>query len=110
MAAVDLLMADRAVLVTWQGQIVECRRNHARHANRVISRQVSVALETHKADLLPRQHPRVRGAVRFMTSGAAFEAHRFVLECERTALIAVAIQTARFVGAETLLHCGAYGT
>src|SRR5580698_7675714 len=45
-----------------------------------------------------------------MAGGAALEAHRVVLECERTAFIAVAIETTGFVGGETLLHGGAYRT
>ena len=110
MAAVNLLMADRAVLVARRTQIVECRRYHSRHANRVIRRQVGMALEAYEAHLLPRQHARVCGAVRFMASGATFEAHRLVFECEWTALIAVAIQTSGFVCAKALLHRGANGT
>src|ERR1700721_490592 len=103
-------MADRAVLVSRRCKIVERRRDHARHANRVISGQVGVALETYEAYLLPRQHAGVGGAVRPMAGGATFEAPRFMLERERAALIAVAIETAGFVGAETLLHGGTNGT
>ena len=39
-----------------------------------------------------------------MTGLAAFKAHRGMLEGERAALVAVAIETSRLVGRETLQH------
>jgi hypothetical protein len=110
MAAMYFLVADRAVLVHRQIQIVECRWNYSSHADRVISGQVGVAFKTYEAYFVPRQHARIRGAMRLMARGAAFESHRFMLECEGAALIAVAVETSGFVGAEALLHRGAYGT
>jgi hypothetical protein len=110
-AAVNLLVTDRAVLVARRIQVVECRRHYAYYAaRRVIAWQVGVAFETYEAHLLPRQHARIGGTVRLVASSATFKSDGCVLECEWTALITVAIETARLVGGEILLHRGADGT
>src|SRR5258708_29132206 len=98
MAAVDLLMAHRAVLVARRPEVMESRRHYARGrpgADR--GRQIGMTLQ---ADLLhhrPRQHAWIGRPVRFVARGAAFKTHRGVLEGEWTALVAMALEAARLV-------------
>ena len=66
-----------------------------------------MALEANESYFLARQHSRIGRAVRLMTGRAAFKPHRTVLESERAALVAMAIQASRFVRAESLRHAGA---
>ena len=108
MAAMNLLMAHRAVLEARRAQIVEGRGHHSgRHFRADCGRQIGM---TFQADLLhhrPRQHPRIRGPVRLMARCAAFKPHRRVLKREWAALVSMTLETAGLVGGETLSHCGA---
>ena len=56
-----------------------------------------MALQTHQTHLVTNQHAWISRAVRLMTGHAAFEANGRVLENERTALIAVALEAGRLV-------------
>ena len=53
---------------------------------------------------LPREHSGVGRTMRLVTSRATFKAHRRVLKCEWTALVAVAIETAGLVRGKGLGH------
>jgi hypothetical protein len=68
------------------------------------SRQIGVALQTNQPYFLARQHPWIRGPVRFVTRRATFEAHRCVLKRKRTTLVAVALETSGLIGREDLIH------
>ena len=103
-----LLVTEGAVLEARTAQVVERRRHRSqrRVGRRNRHRQVGVALQAHQAHLLPRQHARIRRAVRLMAGAAAFEAHRSVLEGKGSHLIAVALGAAGFVGARRLDRFG----
>jgi len=63
-----------------------------------------MALQANESDLLPREHPWIRRSVRFVTTRTALEPYRRVFKYERPSLIAVAAETARFVGRKRLHH------
>src|SRR6266568_3034305 len=99
-------MANRAVLVAWRAQVMERRRDHPQSGlRRSRRRTVGMALQTHDPHLLPREHTGVRRSVRFVTAPAALKPHRRMLERERSPLVAMTAETARFVGRE-LHHAG----
>jgi hypothetical protein len=97
-------MAHGTVLILRRSQIVKRRRHHADGSRRVGRRQIRVTLQANIADVLPRQHSRIRGAVRLMARRAALETHGPVFERERTALVSVAVEATRLVGSERLGH------
>jgi len=105
MAAVNLLMTHGAVLKRGQEQIVKRRWHDTRHFHRRV-RKISVALQADETNVGAIEHPRVRGAMRLVTSLAAFKAHRCVFEGEWAALVAVAAEASRLVGREDLEHRG----
>ena len=106
----DLLVADRAVLVTGRSQIVKRRRDRAGQNAAVLHRggadggQIRVALQTVEAHLMPVQHAGIGAAVRFVAGIAALELHGRVLERERTAFIAMTFEAARLIRREGLGH------
>jgi hypothetical protein len=102
-AAMNLLMAHRAVLKHRGTQIVKRRRHDARNF-RWRRGENRVTLQAYETDVGARQHPGIRRAMRLMTGLAAFKAHRRMLECEGAALVAVAFEAPRFVGREALQH------
>src|SRR2546423_15504267 len=108
MTAVDFLVTDRTVLIAWRPQVVECGRDHAESRFHRVQRrgQVGMALQTHKADLLAREHARIRRSVRLMAGRAALKSHRRVLECERPSLIAVTAEATWLSGRKRLHHPG----
>src|SRR5207248_8102968 len=69
-------------------------------------RQVGVTLQTDLLYYRARQHPRIGGPVRLVARGAAFKTYGRVLEREWSALVPMAPETARLVGAERLSHRG----
>ena len=87
---------------------MECGRNYAesrfRWSRRTRCGKVGMALQANESDLLPREHPWIRRSVRFVTTRTALEPYRSVFKCERPSLIAVAAETARFVGRKRLHH------
>src|ERR1035441_9789845 len=94
---VDLHVADGAILELRAEQVVKRGRDSAQRG-RILdgSRrggQVGMALEAQVADFRAGQHARVGGTVWLMAGAAAFQAHRRVLEGERTAQVAVAAET-----------------
>src|SRR5476649_1289894 len=109
MAAVNLLMAHRAVLVARRPEVMESRRHYSSgHPGADRGRQIGMTLETDLLHHRARQHPRIGRPVRFVARGTAFKAHRRVLKGEGTALVSMALEAARLIGAETLSHGGAY--
>src|SRR5471030_2453214 len=105
MAAVDFLMAHRAVLIARQQEVMESRRHYSESrpgADR--GRQIGMTLQTDLLHHRPRQHAWIGRPVRFVARGTAFKAHRRVLKREWTALVSMALETARFVGGESLIH------
>jgi len=97
-------MAHRAVLVTRRAQVVKRRRDDADGSRLIYAGQIGVALQAHDANFLAHQQPRIGRAVWLVAGYATFEAHRSVLERERSALIAVAVQASRLVRGEGLRH------
>ena len=86
-------------------------RHHTHHRRGDSLRgQVGMALQTDLACFGPRQHTRVGGAVRLVTSGAAIETDRTMFKRKGTAFVAVAPHAARLIGRERLAHRGARGT
>ncbi len=63
-----------------------------------------MALQTNQPHLMPHQHSRIYGTMRFVARRASFEPDWRVLERERSALIAMALNTAGFVSRECLGH------
>ena len=106
-----LLMADRAVLINRRIQIVNRRRNnsHGEAFARHRRRHIGVAFQTHLPHLRANQHSRVGRSVLLMAGGAAVELHRRMLERERSALIAMALQATRFARRERLRHRRTHG-
>ena len=100
-------MAHRAVLKTRRAQIVKRRRHNADGAGGVDRGQIRVALQADQAHFRTRQHPWIGRAMRLMAGHTAFETHRPVLERERSALVAMAVQASRLVRGEGLRHRGA---
>lgn len=104
----NLLMADRTILVPRRTQIMERRGNYADDRIRLgrsrRSRQIRVAVQADKPDLLVREHARIRRTVRFVAGCASFEADRGVVECEWPALIGVALEAPRFIRCEAMQH------
>src|SRR5436189_104542 len=104
----DFLMANRAVPIARRTQIVKRRRHYTesrfRRRGRTRRREVGMALQANKSDLLLREHPRIRRSMLFVAAPAALESYRRVFKCERPSLIAVTAETARFVGSERLHH------
>jgi hypothetical protein len=102
MTSVDLLVANGAVPETRRPQIVERWRHNADHRLRTcgLRRHIGMALEAHVPHLMACQHSRIRGAMHFVATGAAFQPHRRVLERERTSLVGVAFETTWLVGSE----------
>src|SRR5438045_3774648 len=108
MAAVNLLVADRAVLEPRGSQVVESRRyDSGGRLGADRCRQIRMTFQTHLLNHGPRQPPRIGGAVRLMARGATFKPHRRVFKREGSALIAMTFETAGLVRAETLSHGGA---
>ncbi len=68
-----------------------------------------MAFQADEANVGSGEHPRVRRAMRLVTCRAAFKPERRMLEGERPALIAMALEAARFIGRETLEHRGPDG-
>lgn len=91
----DLLMAYRAVLESGRAKVMKSRR-HAAQCGCLCSK-IGVALQTNEANLMPRQHARVSGAMRLMTGLAPLKPHGCVLKGERTPFICVALKAAGFV-------------
>src|SRR5215468_9775377 len=94
-------MADGAILESSRAQIVERRRYTAQaHVERRVGRRKNgVTLQTHKLHLRPRQHPRVRGAVRLMTCDATLQPHWSMFKGKRSDLVTVAVRASGLVGA-----------
>ena len=65
-----------------------------------------MTLQTYKANLLAHEHARVRRTVRLMTGAAALETHRRMLERERSAQIAVALEARLFISRYETHHAG----
>ena len=107
MAAVDFLMADRAVLVARRPEVMESRRHYSGGRPRTdCGRQIGMTLQTDLLHHRPRQHPWIGRPVRIVARGTAFKAHRRVLKSEWAALVSMALEAARLVGGETLCHRG----
>ena len=81
-------MTDRAVLIPRISQIVKRGRFAANR--RAGGSEIRMALQTEKARLVSNQHPRIRRAMPLVARLAAFDAHRRVLECKWSTLVAVA--------------------
>jgi len=101
-------MAEGTVLKSRAAQIVNrgAHRSQSPVGSGSGRRQVGVALHTDLPHFVARQHARVRRAVRLVACRATFQAHRSVLERERSDLIAVAFGAARFAGARGLNRAG----
>ena len=98
-------MANRAVAEPGISQVVKCRRNATQVASRIQLRaggHVGVALQARKPDLMPVQHPRVRGAVWVVARPAVIRSHRRGLEREGPARDGMALKTAGVVGGDRL--------
>jgi hypothetical protein len=107
MAAMNLLMADRAVLKARRSQVVESRRyDPCGHPGADRGRQIRVTFQAHLLHDGSRQHARIARSMGFMTGGATLESHRRMFERERTALIAVTLKAAGFIRAEAPGHRG----
>lgn len=100
----NLLMAHRAVLESRRAQIVKRGRDNPDRACSVSRRQIRVAFQTNDAYFLARQHAGIGRAVGLMAGRTAFKTHRAVFEREGPALVAMTLQTARLVSAESLRH------
>ena len=105
MAAVNLLVADCAVLISRGTQVVKRRRHYA-HGRTAGDGggKISVTLQADLLHYRPRQHPRIGRSVRLVASCTTLETYRRVLKSEWTALIPMAFETARIVGGKTLGH------
>jgi hypothetical protein len=105
MAAVNLLMADCAVLKPRGSQIVESRRHYSGGCLADdCGRQIGMTFETHLLHHGSRQHARIRRSMRLMACGAIFEPDRRMFKREWTALVAMTLETAGFIGAEVPGH------
>jgi len=68
MAAMNLLMADRTILIARRPKIMKRGRYRADYSGAGLSRrQICVALEAYLSNFLKNEHPRVRRAVGFVT-------------------------------------------
>ncbi len=97
-------MTHRAVLISGRPQIVKRRWNHAQRSFRRYRRQIRVAFETNLRHLRTFQHSGIRRSMSRVAGAASFKSHRAMLERERTALIAMAVQASRLVRPEYLRH------
>ena len=98
-------MADRAVLEPRRAQVVKRRRHDADGARGRYRRgQVGVAFQAEQAHLRPRQHTRIGRTMRLVAGHTTFKTHRLVLERERPALVAMAVEAPRLVRREALRH------
>src|SRR5579863_3422525 len=88
--AVNFLMAHGAVLEHRRAQIMKRRRHHARNLDRRV-RKIGMTLQANEAHVGAHQHPRIRRAVRLVTSLAAFKPHRRVFEGKWTSFVAMAL-------------------
>ena len=73
---------------------------------RIQRRQIRMALQTHLLHLRPVEHARIRRTVRRVAGRTSLESHRTMLEGERPAFVAMAIEASRLVRAERLRHRG----
>ena len=64
-----------------------------------------MALQADQPYLVSYQHPGIHRPMRFMAGGASFEPHRRMFERKRSALIAMAFDTAGLISRECLSHC-----
>src|SRR5271169_4798929 len=69
-------------------------------------RKVGMAFQADKAHVGPREHARIRRAMRLVTGLAAFKAHRGMFERKWAPFVAMALEASRFVGREALEHGG----
>ncbi len=99
MASVNFLVADGAVAEARGCQIMECRRRHSSHDSAGIRhRKIGVTFQAHEPHFLANEHLWICRPMWHMAALAAFFAHRRMLESEGSALITVALETARLVG------------
>src|SRR4051794_25564435 len=107
MAAMNLLMADGAVLKPRRSQVVEGRRcDTGGCPGTDRCRQIRMTFETNLLRDGSRQHARIRRAMRLMTAGATLKPHRRMFKRERPALIAMACKASGFIRAEAPGHRG----
>src|SRR5581483_2342361 len=111
--AMDFLMADRTVAEPRRAQVMKRRWDYTQRGlwsrRCSLDRQPRMTLQADKTHLLPRQHARIRRSMLLVTASAALHAHGRVLESEWAALVAVAFETAGFVGCEQVHHARAKG-
>lgn len=88
-------MAARATADTRVGQVVKRRRYPTGGPGS--GSKVGVAFQALLGDLRAGQHARIRRSVRFMTGGTTFHSHWSMLECERSALVAMATQASGLI-------------
>ena len=102
MAAVNLLMANRAILIAARSQVMKCRRHNADHAGSSwpLLRKICVTFEADEADISSRQHFRICRSVGFMTSLATLGPHGNVFIGKRAPKIAMAFETTGLVRSE----------
>src|SRR5579884_202839 len=81
------------------------RRGNAKRRCGSGRRKIGVTLQADKPNLMAYQHPRIGRSVRLMARRAAFETHWWMLECERSTLVAVTREAARIVSAEIPQRC-----
>src|SRR6266849_3367658 len=106
----NLHVAYRAVLEARCSEVMQRRRDAADYDSlRGDNRQVGMALQADVTDLMTHQHARVRRSMRFVARSAAFQPHRRMLENERAALVAMALQAARLVAERSFHAVGAEG-
>jgi hypothetical protein len=81
-------MADGAALIARTSQVMKgrWRATRKRHGSRV-------ALQAQLAHIAASEHAGIGGPMRFMTTCARLDADRSMLERERAALVAVALET-----------------
>src|SRR3954464_9150237 len=84
-AAMDFLVAYRAVLITRRAHIVEGGRHHTGASILRYTRKVRVTLETNQPHLMVGEQARIGRAMRLMAGCASFKSHRGMLERERPA-------------------------
>src|SRR5262249_1406297 len=101
-AAVNLLMANRAILIAARSQVMKCRWYNADHAGSFwpLLRKICVTFQADEAHLCPRQHLRICRSVGFMTSLAALGPHGSVFIGERAPKIPMTFEAARLVRSE----------
>ena len=99
----NLLMADRAVLILRQAKVVERGRHNAGLAVHC-HRQIGMAFQTDQPHLVRASACADWPSRAAHGSRASFIPHRGVLKSKRAALIAVAFHAARLVCSEGLPH------